>query len=188
MQGHRFFDKVVNALSHERSILRILVLALGDEGHIVRGEMAGRGARYAPGAVRTSTAVGTRPPFWCSEPRMKISSQGLSQLRTTPQPARSQATRPSRLVRAESLQRHQPSASGVPSRHANLTRATEGSTRHRCRRWTLLSSTSHFIFHAVSHFHRPFSVLTIHEMRRSAILNDFAHHALRGKEEAGSAP
>ena len=116
---------------------------------MVRGEEAGRGPNHAPETVRTSTAVGPRSPFWCSEPRMKISSQGLSQLRTTPQPARSQATRPSRLVRAESLQRHQPSASGVPSRHANLTRATEGSTRHRCRRWTLLSSTSHFIFHAV---------------------------------------
>ena len=87
---------------------------------MVRGEGAGRGARHALETVRTSTAVGTRPPFWCSEPRMKISSQGLSQLRTTPQPARSQATRPSRLVRAESLQRHQPSASGTSHRRKTL--------------------------------------------------------------------
>ena len=87
---------------------------------MVRGKGAGRGARRAPKALRTSTAVGPRPPFRCSEPQVKILYLGPSQLPPTPQPARSQATRPSRLVRAESLQRHQPSASGTSHRRKTL--------------------------------------------------------------------
>ena len=47
---------------------------------MVRGKVAGRGARHAPKPFRTSTAVGPRPPFRCSEPRVKISYLGPAQL------------------------------------------------------------------------------------------------------------
>ena len=47
---------------------------------MVRGKGAGRGARRAPKAFRTSTAVGPRPPFRCSKPQVKISYLGPSQL------------------------------------------------------------------------------------------------------------
>ena len=79
---------------------------------MVRGKGAGRGARRAPKAFRTSAAVGPRPPFRCSKPQVKISYLGPSQL-----PRRHSPRGVRRRDRAGSFapnrcQRHQPSAPG----------------------------------------------------------------------------